>query len=526
MMRLLCVAGTLLAVAAAALGGRPDTVRTDSDADTLAAAIDHRIADKLRAAGVAPAPPADDASFFRRINLSLAGRIPVPSEVRAFLADTDPAKRRKAVDRLLISAAYANHLTTVWRGWLLPEARTAPDVANAVPAFEAWLRPRVRADVPYDRLVTELLTAPLDGRRSAGQEMPDDDPAGANGPVAFYTAKDGKPENLAAATSRVFLGVRLECAQCHDHPFARWSRDQFWGLAAFYGGIGGSGGNLREVFDRRELAVPNRDRAVPATFLDGKEPEWQFRKSPRVTLAAWLTAPDNPFFARAAVNRYWGLLFGVGLVDPVDDFHEKNPPSHPELLDDLAQAFVASGFDTKFLLRAICRSETFGRSSAITEPGQGDVRLLARFPVQGLTPEQLVDSLQVLTGAGPRPSGPGAGAGLPRLRLLETFALSGTNTETQTTILQALSLMNGSVVGAATTPATSRVLEGITELPGLTNAERVEALYLAALSRQPSDRELTRALHHVESAGESNTRAGYADVLWALLNGVEFRTNH
>src|SRR5205085_1574784 len=167
-------------------------------------------------------------------------------DVRAFLADTDPDKRAKAIDRLLDSAAYANHQTAVWRGWLLPEAATNDQAAAGVPAFESWLRVRVRDGVPFDRVVTDLLTAPLDGRSAPGRSRPtDEDPEAAQGPLAFYIAKDGKPENLAASTSRVFLGVQLECAQCHDHPFAKWSRDQFWGLAAFLGGVERSNGSLR-----------------------------------------------------------------------------------------------------------------------------------------------------------------------------------------------------------------------------------------------------------------------------------------
>jgi uncharacterized protein DUF1549/uncharacterized protein DUF1553 len=510
-------------------GDRPVLTRSGQRPEpaALAATIDRRIMARLQENKVIPAPPADDATFFRRINLALGGRVPVSSEVRAFLADSDPNKREKAVEKLLGSAAFVNYQTTTWRSWLLPEAQTSPEVAATVPNFEAWLRSRIRSDVPYDRFVTELLTAPLDGVRGAGR-MHEDDPEVANGALTFYTAKEGKPENLAAATARLFLGVRLECAQCHDHPFARWSRDQFWGLAAFYGGVTRSGGALREVFDRRELPVPNRDRAVPATFLDGKEPEWRFKKSPRVTLAAWVTAADNPFFARAAVNRLWGLMFGVGIIEPVDDAHEKNPPSHPELLDDLARAFVESGFDAKFILRAIYRSETYGRSSSTDGTGQRDVRLFARYPVQGLTPEQMFDSLQVVAGNGRDESGGNylGNPGSPRRQFVETFALSGSRTDTQTTIIQALTLMNGGLVGMATSLEGSRTLGAVLELPGLTPAERVEALYLAALGRPPRPEELRRTLRHVEAGGSAGARAGYADVLWALLNGVEFRTNH
>src|SRR5262249_37949471 len=152
---------------------------------------------------------------------------------------------------------------------------------------------------------------PLSGR--APRVMNIDDPDATANPLAFYTAKQGKPENLAAAASRLFLGIQIECAQCHDHPFGRWSRDQFWGMAAFFAGVEQQGAALREVLVRRDLSIPGADRTVPATFLDDKEPEWQFKKSPRVTLAAWITARDNPYFARATVNRLWGFVFGVGL---------------------------------------------------------------------------------------------------------------------------------------------------------------------------------------------------------------------
>jgi hypothetical protein len=324
------------------------------------------------------------------------------------------------------------------------------------------------------------------------------------------------------------MGVQLECAQCHDHPFSKWSRDQFWGLAAFYAGVEQqNGGGLREVLDRRELTIPGSDRTVPATFLDDTEPEWQFKKSPRVTLAAWLTARDNPFFARAAVNRLWSLMFGVGLVDPIDDFNAQNKASHPELLDELARAFVESGYDLNFILRAIALSDTFQRSSATTHPGQKDTRLYARFPVQGLTPEQLYDSLSVVTGT--RLEGPSAdflNPSSPRRQFLETFALSGRKTDSPTTIVQALTLMNGNLVGDATTIESSRTLSAVVELPGLSPAERVEALYLAALGRLPKPEELRRATDHIKAGGANEAKARYADVLWALLNGVEFRTNH
>jgi hypothetical protein len=518
-----------LVVSAVAVAADPPGGTRKPDAAALAAVIDRHVGDKLKAYKVPAAPRADDATFFRRANVVLAGRIPVPSEVRLFLADTDPEKRAKLIDKLLASAAHANHLTTTWRGWLLPEALTDFQVAAAVPGFEAWLRARIASNMPFNQFVTELLTYPLNPRATGARvPNPDDDPDGNTSPLAFYTAKQGKPENLGAATSRIFMGIQLECAQCHNHPFAKWSREQFWGIAAFYAGVEQptQGGGLREVLDRRELPIPNADRTVPATFLDDRVPEWQFRKSPRVTLAAWLTARDNPFFARASVNRLWGFVFGVGLVDPVDDLNEKNLPSHPELLDELAKAFADSGYDTRFILRAILLSETFQRVSAVTDPGQLDVRLYGRFPVQGMSPEQIFDSLSVVIGT--PLEGPGGAylqnPGSPRRQFLDTFAPFGRRTETPTTIIQALTLMNGGLVGGATTVESSRTLAAVVGLPGLTPAERVEAIYLSVLSRLPTADELKRSVGHVEAAGTGKEKERYADVMWALLNGVEFRT--
>jgi hypothetical protein len=409
-------------------------------------------------------------------------------------------------------------MTVSWSSWLLPEAATDPNVANVAATFQTWLRGRFREGTSFDQLTTEILTYPLNGRAMANQALDDGTGDAGTGPLAFYTAKEAKPENLAASTARVFLGVHLECAQCHNHPFAKWSRDQFWGMAAFFGGIEQTGGVLREVQGKRELLIPNSFRAVPATMLDDREPEWQYKKSPRATLAAWVTAPDNPFFARAIVNRHWWLLFGVGLVDPVDDFHDQNPPSHPELLDLLARAFVESGFDTRFLLRAICLSEAFGRSSKLAD---ANVRLYAHFPMQGLSPEQLYESLAVGLAEPTEVRGNEA----MRRQFLETFALSSRQTENPTTILQSLTLMNGRQVGTAADGQSGRLLGAVLKLPGLTPADRIEALYYSVLSRPPQKHELDRALAYLKESKDAPDHA-YADILWALLNGIEFRTNH
>jgi hypothetical protein len=525
--------GTLAAVGTAGLLSAADK----PDPKAVAGRIDHHVDARLTAVGVQPAPQADDATFLRRTYLLLVGRVAKPAEVHAFLDDKDPDKRAKLVDRLMTTPGYANHFTAVWRGWLVPEAMTNFEVAYLAPSFEGWLRPKMRDNVPYSEWVKELLTVSVKPPQNQNQQqlLGFYDPLGYGAtPLAFYYAKQAKPENLAAATARQFLGVALECAQCHNHPFAKWSREQFWGLAAFYGGIQSTQPDqpyfspLRELFDRRELAVPNTDEVVQATFLDDTEPEWKPKTSSRVTLAEWMTKPGNPFFAKAYVNRMWGYVFGVGIVDPVDDFSDENKPTHPELLEELAKAFEASGYDQRFLLKAIMASKAYQRDSRMTEPGQSDVRLFARFPVQGMTPEQLYDSLAtvVIAGAQPNAAFEFQNPSSARRVFLDKFALSGKKTETQTSILQALTLMNGETVAAATGGDGGRLVAAVVELPGLTDDERVEAIYLSALGRRPSEKEKARALEHARSGWLGTKNRRYGDLLWALLNSAEFRTNH
>jgi hypothetical protein len=520
---------TLLAV----LIGSPVLAADRPDPAALAKRIDHHVAAKLSGAGVPPTPAADDATFLRRTYLLLAGRIPMPSEVYTFLEDRDPDKRSKVIDRLLASPAYANHFTAIWRGWLLPEAMTRYEIAAMAPGFDAWLRKKLVENTPLDKFVTELLTTSVAPPRSGGGQFlaPPDDVFGGQGPLAFYYAKDAKPENLAAATARVFMGVQIECAQCHDHPFAKWSRDQFWGMAAFFAGVekvqpNADFGPLREVLDRRELAIPNSDRVLQATFLDDTEPEWKPGTSSRATLAAWITARNNPFFARAGVNRMWGYVFGTGIVDPFDDFNDENQPSHPELLDEMAKAFAASEYDLRFLLKAILLSATYQRDSVLADAKQENPRLFARFPVQALTPEQLYDSLSLIASAGQEPAGQYLiNPGSPKRQFLDKFAIVGSKTEAPTSILQSLTLMNGELVAIATDPDKSRPVMVVVGLPGLTDEDRVEILYLTALGRKPKPAEMDRALRHVR-ADPTNPKKRYGDLLWALLNSAEFRTNH
>lgn len=494
------------------------------DPQLLARRIDHHIDAHLASTKVTVAPPAGDAEFLRRAYLDLTGRIPSASEVHAFLADPDPDKRAKLIDDLLETPRHASHFAAVWRATLVPEVSAVPEARVFRAGFEAWLRQRFRTNTRYDALVRELLTAPISADADAptpALRRPDDP-----NPLAFYAVKEAKAENLAAAASRVFLGVQIECAQCHDHPFAKWTRDQFWNTAAFFAGVERHGDGLfapiSEAGGRRAIAPAAGKAAVPALFLDESSPRWADGVSPRVPFAAWATAPANPFFARTAANRIWGQLFGRGLVDPVDDFRDDNPPSHPELLDELAKTLADSGFDLRYLIQAVGRTKAYQRTSARTDPTQDDPKLFGRAAVRGLTGEQLYDSLVRATGFR---EGAGRG-GSPRDQFLTRFSPAGKPSEPETSIPQALTLMNGRFVADATALDTSPTLLAACETPGLTTAQRIEVLYVSALSRPPTPRELERMMRHITDADPGRLADRLGDVFWVLLNSAEFRLNH
>lgn len=509
---------------------RAEAPSAKPDAQHLADAIDRHISARWKVERVEPAPLADDAEFLRRVFLDLTGRIPAPYDVHQFLSETDSGKRSKLIDRLLASPRHAIHFANIWRAILLPEVEANGDARYFQVGFEAWLYEQFRSGAGYNKLAFDLLTVPIssDGKSAQAVFKNPDRP----NPLAFYAAKSAQPENLAAATSRIFLGVQLECAQCHDDPFAAWSRDQFWMQSAFFAGIERQGTGLfdplTEAADRHELTPPDSKQLVQATFLDNRKPEWQPQTSPRVALAQWMTADDNPYFARATVNRVWGHLFGTGLVEPVDDFRDAHSASHPELLDELSKSFVASGFDIDFIVRAICLCKTYQQTSATTHPSQDIPHLFGRMAVRRLSGEQFYDSLAQATGVKNQMtrSAFDRERSSPRERFLSQFAPQGKVTELETSIIQALILMNGKFLNDATNPGQGATLTAITEMPLLEMSDRVEALYVATLSRKPRSTELERIQKFLSRQDKSKEPELLADVFWMLLNSAEFRLNH
>lgn len=478
-----------------------------------AAAIDAALAAQWKLKGTEPAPLADDSEFLRRVTLDLLGRIPRPAEIQDFLADDSPTKRQDLVERLLRHPAQVEHLTNSWRDSLLTQS-SAQDLRAVTAHFEDWLRRSVCENKPYDRFVREILTAPLGDRIAVGATSKDDPT-----PLPFYQANELQPENLASSTARVFLGINLECAQCHNHPFAPWKREQFWQLTAFFAGVE----RLRadnpfaaapERLDRHSLMIPGTQQTVAARFLAGSPPQFAADVSPRQVLADWVTARDNPYFARAAVNRFWSHFFGRGLVEPLDELGSRETILYEPLINQLAGQFVAADYDIPFLIRTLTATAAYQRTSRVTHPSQQDPEMFARMPVRGLTAEQLFASLAVATGCDDR----------RRDEVLLTFQRLDRPTTSHTSILQALAMMNGHLSGEATTPASSQTVQAVHAAPYLSVDEKIAALFQLSVSREPTPAELKRLRTFVTQ--QEDSRQALADVFWVLLNSSEFMFNH
>lgn len=490
------------------------------DPAVLAATIDKRLAERWEAEKVKPVVPATDAAFARRAYLDLVGRIPTIGEARTFVEDKSADKRAKLVSRLVDSAAYARHAAAFWRRQWVPQTDT-PRYTELSDQFDNWLPAQVGDGVAYDRIVLALLTA------SRGKTAPGTRPLGDKRPVTFLAASEYKPEELAANAARAFLGLNLDCAQCHNHPFARWTREQFWQTAAFFAAPSTEGKGAR----RFRLVVPGITEPVSPKVLVGREPEWPATTDDdtgRTLWAAWLTAKDNPYFARNAVNRLWASLFGTGLVEPLDDLGGQNAASHPELLDLLAEAFADSGFDLKYMTKAMALSSAYQLASGPwAEGASAQGRLFARMPVKGLTGEQLYDSLLVAAGLpAERDDLDPLNALRERKRFAEKLRVERTGTA-QRSILQSLSLMNGDLTIKLTNPEKTPTLTAVIEAPFLDGRGQVDSLFLAAFGRKPGDDEAAPLVAYIEKGGaDRDAKKALADVFWALLVSSEFGTNH
>jgi len=518
------LAGLLVTLAASARAEPPSERE-------MAARVDAHLAEVWERERIQPAPPAEDAEFLRRAWLDLCGIIPPLNDpdgisgVRNFLESTDPDKRRRVSERLLAKPTHATHFATIWRNVLLPTDANVQQLGGDA-LFQSWLRGQFADNVPYDRLASDLLLAK--------------GPVNESGPALFYLALQLKPEELAASTSRVFLGTQIQCAQCHDHPYDHWQKKDFWGYAAFFAQLLRPGAQVMQPLafqvldaERGEVTIPGTTEVVLPQFLGGDVSADERGTERRERLVKWLVAPDNPYFARAAVNRVWALLFGRGLVHPLDDFGKHNAASHPALLDDLAAYFIETHYDVNRLIRVLTQTRAYQLSSRSTAGGDDRGEMFARMAIKSLSAEQLYDCLieamrrrQTAVPAGARFIAAG-GFDPVRQTFLSSFRAPGQGaTEYEGGIPLALTLMNGPTIRQATDLSQSDLLVAL-EAPFFSNDERVEVLFLSALSRPPSSQEREKFVSHVEGAQRGlGTRQALSDVLWALLNTAEFALNH
>ena len=506
-----------VAIVAVSLSAIADDAISDRRA-AMVERIDRLLAERWSEEGIQPADRSSDSEFVRRIYLDLTGVIPRVSEVHEFLDDNRVDKRERLIERLLASPRYPTHLANTWRQVMVPGGLDLEQLQN-VAGVQNWLRRQFAANMRYDRIVSDFLVA------TGGGEA---------GPALFYTSLELKPEKLAASTARIFLGLQIECAECHPHPFDHWKQEDFWGYAAFFARLEQSDGRRGPTqvslvdLDSGEVTLPDSETVVPPRYPDGSLVGDDVSGSRRVQLAIWMASRDNPYLPKAAVNRMWAHLFGRGLIDPVDDIGEHNPPSHPELFNDLTDYFVATGFDLKELLRTLANTKAYQLSSRLDRAPHAP-ELFASMAIKTMSAEQLYDSLNRIAGGRPAeiPNFLALRSNLfdqMRLAFVGKMQMRGSNaTEFDAGVLQALTLLNGPNINAASQAEQSGVLTAL-DSPLFTSEERLETLFVGTLSRKPSADELALFSAHINES--SNQRETLGDVLWALLNSAEFALNH
>jgi hypothetical protein len=491
--------------------------------------IDPLAYDRLRVLGLAPSDLCGDAEFLRRASLDAIGVLPTPEQARAFLADTDPRKREKLIDRLLADPAYGDHWATKWADLLRPNPFRVG--VKSVYLLDQWLRDSFRQNKPYDRFAAELLTARGSTHKS--------------GPVVVFRDRR-EPDEIATLVSQVFLGVRLECARCHHHPNEKWSQEDFYQLAAFFGQLKRKGqgisapisGEPEYVWSAPGGAVkhPVNGETMAPKALDAPPAVLAAGADPRGALVEWMTHPDNPFFAKAAANRVWAELMGRGIVHPVDDFRVSNPATNEPLLDALAKDFAAHQYDLKHLIGTIMRSRLYQLSSLPSGRNAADTRNYARWYRRRPSAEVLLDAVSDFTGVGEAlpglaPDGRAVRSWNYRTEsnFLDAFGRPNASAdppcerEPSSSIVQALHLMNS-----------SRLAEKIADPSGraaaLAKSDKspeavVTELYYAAYARPPAPDEL--AIAAATFAAEGATRqSATEDLMWALINSAEFVLNH
>jgi hypothetical protein len=493
--------------------------------------VDKHVFAKLKMLSILPAELCSDQEFIRRAFMDVCGILPTGPEVRAFLADTAKDKRAKLVDALLERPEYADLWTLKWSDVFRSTRKTIELKGTFV--FQKWLHSHITRNTPLNLVIRDVITA-------GGSTF-------ANPAANFYRiARD--PSNLAETTAQLFMGIRMQCAKCHNHPFERWTQDDYYSLAAFFARVKQrrdplepgdaqkkNGAEYIYVERAGEVIQPRTGRTMPPRFMGGSVPTIAPGKDRREALANWLTAGDNPFFAKSIVNRIWYHLNGRGIVDPVDDFRDSNPSANDELLDALAKDFAAHKFDVKYIIRTIMNSRTYQLSAQTNDFNKDDNKYFSHAVTKLHTAEELFDALCAVTEVPER--FPGVPAGTRAVQLpdgevnnpfLKTFGQPARELacecerESDSNLAQALQLINGPAVNDRLRNPNNRI--GKLLAKKLTDKEVLSELFLVTLSRLPNETEMRAMLDHVNRTMDK--RKAWEDVHWALINSKEFLFRH
>ncbi len=505
---------------------RQETVPADAYSElTRENFIDDVVYAKLQELAIQPSEQAPEHRFLRRAYTDLIGRLPSPQEVRDYLNSDDADKRERLIDALLERPEYADHWANQWADLLRPNPYRVG--IKAVLNYDDWIRDQFRRNVPYDQFVEALVTA----QGSTWQ----------NGAATLYRDRRS-PDEVATLVSQLFLGVRLECAKCHHHPFERWSQQDFYEFAAFFARVGHKGTGLSPpisgseeviyVTDRGDVKHPvSGETLEPKPLFDVSDDEGETPRDPRQRLASWMTSTENDYFAQVQVNRIWAALMGRGLVEPVDDLRSTNPPTAPALLDALAESFQQSGYDQKALIKTITMSRVYSLASEANETNVADRLNYSRHYRDRLRAEVLLDAVADVTETPTKFAAMPDGARANQVwthrvgsMFLDTFGRPNENQDppcertTDATVTQSLHLMNSREIDGRVRSDQGRAAR--LAASDQTPAEIVEELYLAIFSRYPDEEEAAYAVELVAAADDR--RAVIEDLMWAMINAPEF----
>ncbi|MBL7042690.1 MAG: DUF1549 domain-containing protein [Pirellulaceae bacterium] len=484
--------------------------------------IDQLVGAKLMKLRILPSGICSDEEFLRRATLDITGTLPTEEEYHAFMSETDPQKRSKLVDRLLDRKEFSEIWAMKWSELLMVKSSNQVSYKSMF-LYSNWLTDKIANNVPLDEMVRQLLSASGGTFKS---------------PATNFYQIERDTLKTAENVAQVFMGFRTQCAQCHNHPFDRWTMNDYYSFAAFFSQIGRKAGeDYREtiVFNRGsgDVRHPVGNRVMAPKFLGGDTPDVA-GKDRRAAMAEWLTSPENPYFATNVANRVWATFFGIGIVEPVDDVRVSNPPSNPELFEELGRKLVEYKYDFKQLVRDICNSQAYQRSFQRNESNEGDSRNFAFANVRRIPAEQLLDCIGRVTDTKEKFRGLPLGAravqiadGNTSTYFLTTFGRSKRETvcaceaTTDPSLSQALHTLNGATVHGKVTQG--GVVKKLLD-QGLTPEKVIESLYIRCLARNPTASELERLTSVV--AESENPQAGLEDVFWAVLNSREFLFNH